>query len=862
MKTKLLLSSLLSFSFYLLSSQVPQGFNYQAIARDNKGNPIPSAIMQVRIGILSDTIANTMIWEELFNPVTTNAFGMFSIVVGTGFRQSGSAGSFSEVDWTKTPLFLRTSVYYPNSWKIMGTSKLQSVPYSMIAANLQGAVPLLSVRGSTSTMDSALFVVRNNTGQIVFAVYNEGVRIYVDNGVVKGATKGGFAIGSFDGSKGTSQPLFVVDPDSIRAYLDNNPVKAVKGGFAIGGFDRSKSANQNFLSVSKDSIRIYIDDNLTSKSSKKGGFAIGSFDKTKGGNINYLNVSTDSTGIIDPAENRILWYPLKDAFLTGKVLIESKDSVGVNSFASGYQSKSKGQYSQALGYKAIARGDYSTAIGKNALANKINSFAFGDSSRAVNSESYAFGRGAMATGYRSFAFGSAGVDSAGNVTDVSRSKGDYSFVVGQGSQSFGKGAFAIGLADTAKGDYSVALGYKTSAGYGSSSLGYQTKADNVSTAMGIYTVSLNASTAMGQLTIATGINSTAMGYYSTANGYGSTAMGMWSMASGSVSIAMGRQDTASGANSAALGYKSIATGNSSMSLGNLSYASGDFSTALGQGRAIGNFSTAIGPTTAQGQGSTSIGNSSQATGSYSTTMGQGSIASGQNSISIGYGSVASGDYSTSYGYATTALSGFETSLGSYNTGYTPISKTGWDPSDRLFVIGNGYSAPSNAVTVLKNGNFGLGTSTPGYRLTVNGTAWCSSGAWTGSDIRWKKNIVEINDVLKNVLTLRPVKYQLRSDDFPEMNFTNEVQIGLIAQDVEKVFPNLVMTDNNGYKAVSYEKLSVVLVEGIKEQQKQIASQQQQIESNRQENQQLRTELDELKALVNSLVANQSGISNK
>lgn len=229
--------------------------------------------MQLKIGILSDTIANTMVWEELFNPVRTNAFGLFTIVVGTGVRQSGSAATFSAIDWTKSPLFLRASIFYSGSWKTMGASKLQSVPYSLVAGNLQGAVPLLSVKGNTATMDSAVFVVRNNTGQIVFAVYNEGVRIYVDNGLAKGSANGGFAIGSFDKSKGPSQPLFIVDPDSIRAYLDNNPVKAVKGGFAIGGFYRTKSADQDLLSVSKDSIRMYIDDNLLTKSTK-GGFAI------------------------------------------------------------------------------------------------------------------------------------------------------------------------------------------------------------------------------------------------------------------------------------------------------------------------------------------------------------------------------------------------------------------------------------------------------------------------------------------------------------------------------------------------------------------------------------------------------------
>jgi hypothetical protein len=135
---------------------------------------------------------------------------------------------------------------------------------------------------------------------------------------------------------------------------------------------------------------------------------------------------------------------------------------------------------------------------------------------------------------------------------------------------------------------------------------------------------------------------------------------------------------------------------------------------------------------------------------------------------------------------------------------------------------------------------GIGTDSPGYKLTVNGTAWCSSGAWTGSDIRWKKNITDINNALSGILSLQAVNYDLRTDEFPEMGFESGSQIGLIAQDVENIFPQLVKTDNNGFKAVAYDKLSAILVEGMKEQQKQIESQQKQI--------------DELKALVISIVS--------
>jgi len=942
MKTKLFLSFLLSFSFYLLSSQVPQGFNYQAIARDgSSGDPITGKTMQVRIGILSDTIANTMVWEELFNPVRTNAFGMFNIVVGTGVKQSGSATTFSAIDWTKTPLFLRTSIYYPSSWKVMGTSKLQSVPYSMVAGSLEGAVPLLSVKGNTATMDSALFVVRNNTGQIVFAVYNEGVRIYVDDGKAKGATKGGFAIGSFDRSKGTSQPLFVVDPDSIRAYLDNNPVKAVKGGFAIGSFDRSKSATQNFLSVSKDSIRMYIDDNLTTKSSKKGGFAIGSFDKSKGGNINYLNVSTDSTGIINPSENRILWYPLKDAFLTGKVLIESKDSVGVNSFASGFQSKSKGKYSQALGYQAISRGDYSTAIGKNALANKINSFAFGDSARAINSESYAIGRGAISSGYRSFAFGSAGVDTAGKPTDVTRALGDYSFSIGQGSKSIGNGSFSIGIADTSKGDYSVAIGYKSIAGASAIALGYHNNASGA------------GSTAMGYFSTASGINSTCMGYFSTASGYSSTAMGQQCLASMPASTAMGELTKATGWYSTAIGYgtkasggqstaiglQTVASAQSSIAMGTVDTASGWYSTAMGYGtkasnyystamgyytKASGYYSTAMGPyTQASGNSSTSMGYFTQANGNYTTTMGYETKAIGLSSTAMGYQTNAAGDISTVMGSYTMAKPLASLAIGQYNdTTCSSGGKISWVLTDPVFIIGNGTTnnSRSNAMTVLKNGNVGIGTSTPVNLLSVKGTrsnaifsstaiaqiggadvfiyfgalngtpSWdtwiqplrpsdnypfnlllCPAGgnveigttstgyklqvgnagdgtqaranAWNLlSDIRYKTGFEYLNDALSKISEIKGFYFYWNTGTDKTRQF------GLSAQDVEKVLPEVVSKGTDGYLSVDYGKLTPLLIEGIKDQQKQIESQQK--------------EIDELKTLVNTLVANQGGQGNK
>jgi hypothetical protein len=108
------------------------------------------------------------------------------------------------------------------------------------------------------------------------------------------------------------------------------------------------------------------------------------------------------------------------------------------------------------------------------------------------------------------------------------------------------------------------------------------------------------------------------------------------------------------------------------------------------------------------------------------------------------------------------------------------------------------------------------------RLDVNGTAYVSGGAWSGSDIRRKKNIVPLSgNTLDKVLKLRGVKFDWKQEESKNIKFPKERQIGLIAQEVEKEFPELVSTDGLGYKAVAYDRFTAVLLEAVKAQRKEI-----------------------------------------
>lgn len=259
--------------------QIPQGFNYQAVARNSSGNPIPNTAMPVMITIQADSLGTNVIWKELHSSVITNGLGLINLVIGKGAKQSGTVSAFSEIDWSVTPKFIKTEIDY-NGWKTMGVTRLWSVPYAMAAGGGSPLFNKISVAGVTAVNDEALFEVKNKDGNTVFAVYNEGVRVYVSDG--EKGLKGGFAVGGFGTDKAESQKYLVVSKDSIRMYLDTDPSsKKLKGGFAVGGYDMTKGTSvEDYLQVTRDSTRIYVKENPGKK--LKGGFAVGGFDMTKG----------------------------------------------------------------------------------------------------------------------------------------------------------------------------------------------------------------------------------------------------------------------------------------------------------------------------------------------------------------------------------------------------------------------------------------------------------------------------------------------------------------------------------------------------------------------------------------------------
>jgi hypothetical protein len=108
-------------------------------------------------------------------------------------------------------------------------------------------------------------------------------------------------------------------------------------------------------------------------------------------------------------------------------------------------------------------------------------------------------------------------------------------------------------------------------------------------------------------------------------------------------------------------------------------------------------------------------------------------------------------------------------------------------------------------------------------------------AYYSSDRKLKKNIQPIENPLQKIMALNGVEFDwndlyLQNHKNAPTGLINEHEIGLIAQEVEQILPALVTTREDGFLAIKYDKIVPVLIEAVKEQQKQIEAQQAQINS--------------------------------
>lgn len=810
---RILLFCVFAVSVSGVFAQAPQKFNYQAVARNSSGDVLAEQAITVRLAIFQ---SNVKVWQEE-HPVVTNSLGQFALQVGgpEALNGTGSAGTFSGIDWSSGVYEMGIEIDEGNGFIALGTNELLSVPFALHAANgtkwetagenIITAQPV-EIYTNTNQTETPLFEVRNDAGNPVFAVFNDGVMVYVDE--EKKGAKGGFAVGGYNTAKKTvTQEFLRITPDSVRIYVPDDPAaKGVKGGFAVGGYNKSKGITDNYLEIKRASTSIYFD-STSSRKGVKGGFAVGGYNSGKAGEPNQMMALT--------RENYFIGDEAGAAITRGRF----------NTFF-GYKSGK----STTAGYRNVFLG-YWTGTNNTTGANNV---FIGNESGAFNVEGMnnvflgtAAGRSNSAGNRNVFIGNESGISNTrgyenvfiGNIAGRSNATGFSNIFIGSGagfSNSSGSGNIMLGrVAGYSGTEHSNNIFLGDSSGYFTDNQ-FATKNVFIGYAAGKNTQSYNNvfignragyQNSSGQNNIAigdlAGLNNT-----SSQNIFIGTQAGM-NNTDGFFNIIMGR------------------------------YA--------GRNNTTGSHQVIIGG----GAGS------SMTTGQRNLILGgvAGSLnETGSNNVYLGYGA---GWSNTGSG---NIFIGYRSGYGVHQDVSDKLIISNYSAAEPLIMgdfTGNGLLEIHGNLEV-DNGNFRIqddpgtgttpayyvyqggvaGSTSKQYAFTVHDYLWVTrdatfdgsiyanenvyaNGVLLSSDERYKQQVEPIGNALFLVEQLNGVYFNWKTEDFEHRGFDNSRQIGFIAQEVEAILPELVATDEDGYKSVDYSKVTAVLIQAVKEQQAEI-----------------------------------------
>ena len=513
---------------------------------------------------------------------------------------------------------------------------------------------------------------------------------------------------------------------------------------------------------------------------------------------------------------------------TGNVTIGDNSLIGVTT----------GSGNIGLGNEAnpaITTVSKTIAIGANSVASSVGAIAIGSSYTASESNSQAE-NSAIAGGGNSIAIGSGAISAA-----------DTSLGVNGGSIAIGWQAKANPDAD-ADGNMAVAIGTSAEAkGTGSVALGTDAMATSGSIAIGAAQ--------------APGYHSIAMGMYSD---YGSRDNDGYTESAGRDSIALGTGAYAAGVSSIAIGNDSYASSNHGIAIGYNAEAK-DEAIAIGKEAYISRLNGGI----AIGAGARSGATNSNMYGDYAIAIGKNAKAGSDNGVSIGYnaGSSTKGTNNIAIGAGACqyVTGSYKTCIGA-NSG--PASGSDWASDDKERIFIGSKSKFNNAPAVLEvhndstkrkyrddhkatdtnvvvNGNlivkgfiytsmwskgeadkvamighdgdqlewFGVDGSSGSYipYHANNGSFKNPDGVvlWS-SDRRLKYVGKDNNDGLAKIKQLKVFNYVYKKDT------TKTPHVGVIAQDLQKVFPNAVKKGKDGFLTIRMEDMFYAVINAIKE----------------------------------------------
>lgn len=771
--TKLLfLAAFLLFGADVMA-QVPQGFNFQAVARNADGDLISNSELGVRVTVLQGTEDGTAVYTEVQKP-TTSAVGSFLIVIGEGTSED----DFSAIDWSSDNYYVKLEIDPSGGeeYEELGTTRLLSVPYALLAKDVvnggTGSGELVTnYELNTADGDTAFQVQISGEGASETAIIGRaattGTNVGVEGKAFSESANTNLQVGTYgeavgDGT-GTHLGVYGIafSPEGTggRRYglygSANSQGRENIGGFGIG----QGSGDGEVVALGDENI--------------DGEFNVGGF----------------NIGLVGFARNNL------------------NGNIGIRGYVYGAEG---GRENRAVSAEAV-----SNATGRNVGVQSIV--------HSSQTDNMAFQVLMFDNGSGNSSLNNIGVQYEMSNAATEGNYGMRGFINGASPNNVGADLYVGG------GENNTGMILNVNGETGSN-IGMTVNAPTAAELNGNVIID-------GDLSVTGSING-AMGEGGSANGstldslFLSTVPEAEFQRNTSFYPGFIRNSDQDG-NFVNLSRTRLQYGNDadeniynwydkgSMQLAAADYANGERATGMGPGNFYmdiyynGSFyaplNFGIGNAAEGGKAFFSMSSLTRAENQqgdlFSINISEdpnGNDANGQSSQVMMYGTNSPNIQMGGQSWENNDLPFFqlfgnvEDGNGWYlNNTYLGVATDGTDEWASLSLMKTNIVGQTSQETILLDGYSG--------NINISGSLSQSS------DERLKKDIKTIENALDKTNRLRGVTYTWKTDVHNE-----DPQIGVIAQEVEKVFPEFVLTDEDGMKSVNYAQMTAVLIEAVKE----------------------------------------------
>ena len=284
----LALTAVLTFSTTLCSAQ--DSIQYQLVIRNSAGQLVTGKQVNMKFSLMS---GEQTFYQETM-PANTNQFGNINVMIGTG---KALKGSMKDVPWSTMDISLKVEADTEGGEKFaeLGTVPIAASPYAMYAATAGSNASNGSPKG-----DEALFEVCDRDGQPVFAVYNDGIVVYIDQNSADKAKRSGLVVTGRKATKeGETADYFSVTTEGTHIYVDEDDSnKAKRSGLIVHGRKATKDGDNtlnSYLTVDASGTHVFVDSAGDDKA-KRSGLVVTGRKATKDGEPNkFLTIDANAT---------------------------------------------------------------------------------------------------------------------------------------------------------------------------------------------------------------------------------------------------------------------------------------------------------------------------------------------------------------------------------------------------------------------------------------------------------------------------------------------------------------------------------------------------------------------------------------